>query len=157
VADHDQAELEDYERWRALNSEPFSLHDYAYAAAFKQCLPADAIVALAAVLWPAFVEVDGLVLLAEQFSAEKLDALRSQGLPANEVEFWMNILAVDGFFQSLPGTSPSHARSLARTLRQAWQAKLALDFPHCRFKVEVVEDEDVGDVCVVFNRTATAR
>ena len=154
MADSDEknVNLKDYERWRRLNREPFSLYDYAYAAAYQQRLPADAMMAFAMLIWPPFRDVDGLVLLAEQYDATKLARLRSQGLTEAKLEYWMNLLSVDGLFQSLPGATRWHMRAFANTLHQSWRAKLRQDYPMLRFRVEVVIDDEVDDVCVVFYR-----
>lgn len=144
--------LQDYERWRTANNEQFSLHDYAYAVMLTKRVPADALLAFVELVWPNFIEVDGLVLVAEHFDQAKLIDLRSRDYGGSELEFWMNIFSVDGLLQGLPGDCPSHAVSLAKTLQQTWEAKLIRDFPGRRFRVQVVEDESVGDVCVVFNQ-----
>ena len=79
--------LKDYERWRAANNEQFSLNDYAYGVMFNQGVPADAVLALAELVWPRFTEIDGLILLAEQFDRDKLTDLRSREHLGSELEF----------------------------------------------------------------------
>ncbi len=152
MANSDHANLKDYESWRRLNAEPFSLFDYAYAVARARRLPADALMAFGAIIWPSFRNVGGMVLLAEQYDPTKLEYLRSQGLSERKIEYWMNLLCIDGFFKALPGATAWHMRSFAETLCQTWRAKLSRDFPTRRFRVEIVVDDEVGDVCVVFYR-----
>ena len=149
-----KAHLSDYERWKAANAPgELSLFDYAYAAFRSNAVAADGILAIAALVWPTFVEVDGLVLLTEQYTEAKVADLRAQGLSEREVEFWINLFCVDGFFHDLELESPEHQEQLAEILQQSWEAKLVREFPGRAFHVRVVRDADVGDLCVVFTRS----
>ncbi len=150
-----KAHLADYEQWKASNApSELSLAEYIHGVFRTKAVAADAILAIAALVWPAFIEVDGLVLLAEQYSPAKLAELRAQGLSEGEAELWINLFCVDGFFLDLEMASPDHEEQLAETLVQSWEAKLAREFPGRAFHVRILRDADVGDLCVVFTRGA---
>jgi hypothetical protein len=131
--------LADYDRWRVANEGiEFSLFDYAYGCLRTSGAEADLIVAIASLVWPRFLEVGGLVFLAEQYTVEKVQALSDQGIAGVELEYWINLFSIDGFFHGLPGVSAEHAEFLAQVLAKAWRAKLTTEFPLREFVVEPV-------------------
>jgi hypothetical protein len=110
----------------------------------------DLVVGIASLVWPRFLEVDGLVFLAEHYAADKVRALADQGIAGGELEYWINLFSIDGFFNELRGASLEHAELLAELLAKAWRAKLATEFPLRQFVVNVIRDAEAGDICVVF-------
>jgi hypothetical protein len=141
--------LPDYERWRLANlPNPFSLLDYVHGVVSANDLAADIIIAIAQLVWPHFIEVDGVVYLAEQYSEARLSELTSNGRA--DAEYWMNLVSVDGLLHELKGGSAEYALSLAELLSRSWAAKLSQEFPQRVFDVRVQADATVGDVCVVF-------
>jgi hypothetical protein len=140
-----------YGQWKAVNPPgSFSWFDYAHCVLREGQISGDLAVALAQLIWPQFVKIDGLIFLAEQYSEEKASSLRGQGIIGRELEYWMNLFSVDGFFADISGSTQEQEEGFAETLVQAWRAKLFSDFGSHAFTVEIVRDDDVGDLCVVF-------
>jgi hypothetical protein len=137
-----------YPAWSAANGGRLSWFDYAAGALHESRAPEDLVLALARILWPTFVEVDGLVFLSDSYSSERVEQLRSQGLEGAQLEHWMNLFCLDGLV-------PTRCEDLAPRLLDTWRAKLGADYPTRTFDVKVLRDEDVGDVCITFFQTAT--
>ncbi|WP_156041499.1 hypothetical protein [Chondromyces apiculatus] len=113
-------------------------------------LSADVVIALARLIWPDFVEIDGRVFLVAQYSDLKLKELRAQGFDETEAQYWMNLFPVEGLLGDEESLQPDHEDEFAAILEHSWAAKLAADYPGRRFMVKTARDGDVGDVCVVF-------
>ena len=117
-------------------------------------------VAYASLLWPEFVENDGMVFRS--------------GVAADHVQQWMNGTtndkpAVEAMVNHLhvldvqhPGAweqaNETQVRYLAETLRAAWAAKLAIDFPNKKFVVKVIEGSatELREYQVVFYQATEA-
>ncbi len=146
-----RSNLRDYERWRSSNlPESFSLFDYIHAIMKTKQISADLVIALARLLWPDFVEINGRVFLAEQYSEAKLHELRTQGFNETEAQYWMNLFSVDGLLGAQESSHPDYEGEFAAILECSWSAKLAMDYPGRHFMVRTVQDEDAGDICIVF-------
>ena len=101
--------------------------------------------------------VDGLVLVSELFSSEKLAELRSRGLSPDEIEYWMNLFSVDGFLEGVPGASYESACGVAHVIAAAWTAKAQGLSPATTAAAWVIADQSSGDVCVTLSRSASAK
>ena len=110
-------------------------------------------VAYAELFWPAFVEYDGCVLLAEPDPANFRDWMASTNGDRRAVEAVLNHRHVtDLFGERGAGMSREQVVHLGRRLRDMWAAKLARDFPARRFVVSFPEDgcESLQDYEVSF-------
>jgi hypothetical protein len=99
-------------------------------------------IAYAALLWPAFVEYDGCVLLADRLDpANFRDWMGSTKGDRRAVEAVLNHTHIADLFCP-GGVEPTREQvvHLGRALRDMWAAKLALDFPGRRFAVTFPED-----------------
>ncbi len=140
-----------YQQWREANPQgSFSWFDFAHCVMRDGEIGGDLAIALARLIWPEFIEIDSLVFLAEQYSEDRASSLRNQAIVGHHLEYWMNLFSVDGFFSGVDGTPEETQEHLAKILVDAWRAKLTTDFPSRKFVVEIVRDDDVGDLCVVF-------
>jgi hypothetical protein len=143
----------DFERFRQANAgHEVSRLDYASNMLRGHLTHADGVLAVAAFFWPEFRLVDGLVLIDALYTDGRLAELRAQGLEEHEVEFWMNLFSVDGFFEGLPGDSVQHAEALAETIANSWNAKAATQFPEGEVRARILRDDDVGDIAVTLER-----
>lgn len=100
-------------------------------------------IAYADLFWPAFVEHDGCVLLAERLDqANFRDWMASTKGDRRAVEAVLNHTHITDLFGD-GGTQPTREQVmyLGRLLREMWAAKLARDFPDRRFVVSFPEDE----------------
>jgi len=145
--------LPDYQQWKKSNADKeFSFFDYAHAILREKAAPADLVLGIASIVWPNFVQIGDGVYLAEQYSEAKVESLRAQGLARDQIEFWVNIFSVDGFFADLDSWTEAHEEDFSQILASAWRRKLELEFPQRKFVVQVLQDPDVGDLCVVFTQ-----
>lgn len=134
------------------NGRAGSRFDYAHFMLRGTYSHADRALALAGLFWPQLRLVDGLVIVAELYSEEKLAELKNRGLSANELEFWMNLFSVDGFLEGIPGASLGHAEAIGDTLVASWTARARLSFTSGDVIAELVTDRESGDVCVTLTR-----
>lgn len=149
--------LQDFETWRSKNSPDFSMHDYLYGRMEVGGISPDLFVAFTELFWPTAIDFDGLVFLGARFSDGRLAELRSQGYDGKELEYWMNLVSLDGMVQ-LPSTGRpddfrDHALYVAKNLEEMWTDRLRRLFPEKRFLVKVIDDFENGDVCITFYQT----
>lgn len=140
-------DMPDYARWVASAVGEFDYSDYLHAQVLQGRITSDVIGAIIGWLWPAFVEVDGLIILAAK--TEKLRGLRSQGLPGEEVEYWCNFTNIDG---ALPGMPVEFTAYVARVIGDMWRMKLQAQFPSQAFSVEVIELREQNELSVTFRQ-----
>lgn len=141
-----------YHDWVKANLGAFSWFDYAHHLLRDQPGAGDFASVIARLVWPDFVEVGRLLFLADQYSLEKLRSLQSQGLDGRELEYWMNLFSVDGFFDGIASVTLDAQKRLARAMSNAWKAKAMQEYPDRAFEVEMIEDEETGDICVAFTQ-----
>lgn len=138
-----------YEDWKAANpARSFTWADYAHFVLQEREVPGDFALAMAKVLWPRFIEVEECVFLAEHYSEEKALSLQKQGLSNRQVEYWLNLFSVDGFFHGVESSTEEDEEQFAQVLVETWRAKLRIEFPGRTFVVEAVRDDEAGDLCV---------
>jgi hypothetical protein len=105
--------------------------------------------------WPKFVEFDGYVL-RQSFSQDNLRAWESSpsGHDRAHTERAVNFLDIGSLFQNSgePDSEQLNARIdlMRRTLAEIYRVKLARDFPHRRFQVVLIDDED--DCALTFSQ-----
>ena len=97
-------------------------------------------IAYASLIWPQFVEHDGMVF-RERVTAEQAQQWMTQFNDKKGIEALVNHLHIldiqnPGDWQDVNETQ---VRFLDQTLRDAWAAKLAIDFPNKTFTVEFIE------------------
>jgi hypothetical protein len=126
--------------------------DYANNVLRGDITHADGVLAIGALFWPEFRVIDGLVFVDALFTDEKLANLRADGCADQEVEYWMNLFSVDGFFDNLPGESPFHIDAVAEMVCSSWAAKAAAEFRNNNLVSHILRDGDTGDVLVTISR-----
>lgn len=140
-------DMPDYLAWARAANGAFGFSDYVHAQVLNGNLTADSLGAIVGWLWPSFVEVDGLIVLASNI--DKLVELKSQGGSTDELEYWCNFTNVDGILPGMPNTFSVY---VAKTIRDMWSAKLERDFPSLRFAIEIVELRDLSEISVTFHQ-----
>lgn len=91
--------------------------------------------ACAKVWWPDFVQIEGFVLLKEQYDREYFDrVLRDSG--AEAVEKTINTILLDNFFQE-PGPDEVELwEAIGNLMCETWVAKASMMFPSLKFAAE---------------------
>jgi hypothetical protein len=143
--------LEKYQLWKSRNNIANSLFDYMRESLLADDCSPDIIVCVFRLLFPDFLEKDGMIFLKEQFSQEKFDQLRSQEMEASKIEYWTNLLAVSDLMPSLPH---SFMEEIIFKIRKSWETCLAEAYPGKNFNVELVPDDN--DIFLVFNQVSQA-
>jgi hypothetical protein len=141
--------MSDFKRWVDSNDKSFDVADYIHAQMLHGTLTGDALMAVVLWVWPSFVDVDGFVVLSSR--RDSVGSLVSQGVTGTEVEYWANHLNVDGV---LPGLEISLSKHVGGILRDAWEAKLASQFPLLTFKVVLLDEECGPEVSVTFHQVS---
>lgn len=142
--------LVNYEEYSAANDDKkVSLFDYLHGYFANEQLKPDLSIAFLKLIWPDFVCMDGLVFLKEEYSERRHGENVLQGISGRDLEYWMNLLTIDGLFETL---TFEQSQYFGYQLVEAWTKKLEMDFPDKKFVVEcVIEDEDgEEEVYVVF-------
>ena len=128
----------DYESWVTANSpNKFSLFDYLHGVFSTRDLEPDLAIAFFKFLWPEFICVDGLVFLKEEYSKSKYKELAQQENSERDLEYWMNLISIDGLFES---ATLEQSKYFGRQLVKMWRAKLREDFSDKCFIVDCVID-----------------
>lgn len=140
-------DMPDYLAWARAANGAFGFSDYVHAQVLHGNLTADSLGAIVGWLWPSFMEVDGLIILAS--SIDKLTNLKLQGESIDALEYWCNFTNVDGILSGMPAAFSVY---VANTIRDMWTAKLAREFPSLRFAVEIVELRDLNEISVTFHQ-----
>ena len=153
----DEPFLNDYNQWKEANSHTsYNKLDYIYSQHQAKEINPDLYIALLELYWPTFMEHEGCIFLKEKFTEQrykklKEDAERKFSDVAQqqcEIELWMNINLVGHYFESEEFANKDNF--LAKTLVEIYQTKLKLNFPHHKFNVLLIDDEDVGDYGLTF-------
>lgn len=144
--------LTDFNNWKRLNSSmpasiPFSLYDYLFhKVSNKSGTGTDVFFAFLELLYPTFIEHEGYIFLKENFKEDYFQRLKSEN---SQVEYWMNLLTVDSYFDD-DDEWEEKSRTLAKAMVEIWQMKLKKEFPHREFVVRYLEDNEVGDYGLTF-------
>lgn len=148
TSNSNSVDLPDYEKWVSSNSpKKFSLFDYMHGVFNTKNIASDFAVAFLKLCAPDFYLYEGCVFLEQEFSKSKYDDLVAQGYKGKDLEYWMNLLSVDGLFES---ASLECAKYIADHLAILWKIKLQTDFPEMRFDVRGIVEADEDEVYVVF-------
>lgn len=132
--------LKDYLKWKNVNGGSFSLFDYLHGVLSTKNLHPDCIIALLELIHPTFVEKDGYIIVKEELIGEKLEQFQSGDLEKGEVEYWTNLINIDGV---LPNFSFEFYSTILEIMSNTWRAKLDKDFPSKNFKVKCfIEDSN---------------
>ncbi len=104
-------------------------------------------------LWPDFVEAEGMIfLLEEQLAQPELSDISGtlkRFSSKTEMEKAFNVVAVPFLFASASEADEESLAALAAMLCQSWTAKLQRDYPGRRFVVEVLRG-DADDPSIRF-------
>jgi hypothetical protein len=103
----------------------------------------DLAVGYSLVFWPRFVRFEGYVLFEDAFSEANLRAWeRTHGDHPHSIEAVLNHLHIADLHGNDETLTEAQARYLGRTLKAAWTAKLAADFPELEFVVAFNDEPD---------------
>lgn len=107
----------------------------------------------ARLLWPEFLEAEGMVFLREEVEVQPalhdVPATLRTFASRTDMERAFNLIEVPTLFATGVEASDEELTQLAATLRDAWQAKLEQEFPGRPFVVEILGGE-VDDPTVRF-------
>ncbi len=141
----DKTFLSDFSEWESLNTD-FSLYDYIFHTLRINGNSTDIFFAFSELFWPTLVSHDSFIFIKENYTENKYKDVKET---SENVEFWMNMLLVDSYFQDDENRDVK-AAALTDILQRIWQAKLKIDFPEVDFTVVAIKDEEVGDYGVTF-------
>lgn len=151
----DSIALEDYEKWKRANAPgKFSLFDYLHGVSSTQAIAGDITVAYLQLFWPDFYVYKGLVFLKEEFAQDKYQQLVEQGYSGADLEYWMNLLTIDGLFNNL---TTEQALYVGSAIVVMWEKKLAAEYPAQQFKVECLFEQEEDEVYMVFYQQKSNR
>lgn len=133
--------LNDFDKWKNLNQN-FTLFDYVFQEAKSVNLNSDFYFAFYELIWPKFIHKGEFVFLEQNYSLEKqhqLLAIVSDKNEQHNIEFWMNLVSVDPFFDHTDAPD-ENIEAFTKKLVETWSAKLKIDFPDMTFKVDYLQD-----------------
>lgn len=131
--------------WSLLCSN-MKLHDYIFRVREDYALPNEFIVAVLGFAYPRFMKVEGMLVLADKYSAERHAEYLSQGLSEQESGAWFNLVNIDSYFDD---NAPADLiRIFGGMVCAIWKMKLENEFLSGKFEVEVLEDN--GEYFVQF-------
>lgn len=140
--------LKNYQQWVQANKDTqFSLFDYIHGVFQTQEFAPDLSFAFLQLFWPDFILHNTLVFLKEEFYEGKYLELKEQGHQGKDLEYWMNLLSIDGILGSC---SFEEAACLGDSIAVLWNKKLEADFSDREFEVNCLKDEYLQEVYVTF-------
>lgn len=145
----DKSKLPDYQEWRQHNDNSFSLYDYLHGIQSTSVLKGDFYLALFALIWPEFSKVDELIYLTEEITGHKLQKYIDEGYDNYELEYWINLVNLDGI---IPGLTDETYSVIGKILESTWSDKLKKDFPEKFFKTQYIFEEEDGEHFITFNQ-----
>lgn len=139
----DSSELKDFQAWKQANRKTFDLYDYVSGIIQANELPSDFCIAFLKLIYPPFLLSEHGVFLAEMYDQTKLNDLLDQGSQGGKLEFWMNILNLDGYLRiSAEEFSIEQCLFFSNSLKEIWAQKLSKEFPEKKFVVECFQETD---------------
>ncbi|MFK7824840.1 MAG: hypothetical protein AB8G05_11825 [Oligoflexales bacterium] len=142
--------LDDFNNWSNENND-FSFNDYIQSIFSSKQLSPDLFYAFMRLFWPEFILSNGFVFLKDPNSSEKLEKLIKGG---KDVEYWANLLNVDGFFTGTQQEGEDNtieiSKRIAKSLASSWHTKLKNEYPNLKFIVKDFFDEENQEVFLTF-------
>jgi len=136
--------LSDFQEYYKLNDASFGLFDYLFIKCREKKFHSDILIAMFELNWPSLLEMNGKVFLKDLFNKEKLDSLNNES-----VEYWMNLILLEEFFLDDPEGDQNGLR-FVEGIKASWEMKLQKTFPNRKFVVELINDEETGDLGLTF-------
>lgn len=102
-------------------------------------------------LTPSITELEGFLFIDRLGrGSESLSAEAKKFTSLEDAQQWMNIVLIDGFVTEIVGPDwdskdPSVLKILS-IFQDAWSCRVRANYPNTKFFVEVLVDEDSGDV-----------
>ena len=132
------------DKYKDKNTEGFTILDFISACGS----PVEAI-AYSKLFWPDFVKFHNMVFLSDtlETAADRdrvIEGFQKYGLDRRTTEEAFNVLEIPNFFARHGGESTDEEDIyLAERIAEMWRHRLAQQFPHRQFVVQVVDAEDV--------------
>lgn len=125
-------DLADFQQWKVINDEDFSLIDYLY---FNTSF--DLAIAFTKLFWPDFIEYKNGIFFQDSFDVQIYNEwAETLGNEIFEIEKILNHRHMEDFFQSLEGVSDNNLLYLGQVIAEMWQARLNQVYPDRHFRVE---------------------
>ncbi len=131
--------LPDFEKWRAINGESFSMFDYIFASSHVEIA-----IAYTKVFWPDFFEYKGGYFLKDIFD-ESIYQQWEEKLKGNisEIEKVINHLHIEDLFQDTESFSQQNILYLGSIIAEMWSARLSQLYPSVKFEVNCEQEDYV--------------
>ena len=131
-------QLNDYQQWKKVNDENFSLWDYLFGVANVEIA-----LAFTKLFWPDFVEHEGGIFLSEAFNREVYDRWK-ETLSNNPmaIEQAMNHIHIDDLLPGSENMASENLFYLGKKLAQMWSSRLEKLYPEKEFKVACQRDDE---------------
>lgn len=109
--------------------------------------------AYAHVFWPELVEIEGFILVKENYDPEYLSRVVAECSREN-VEATINTTYLHDLFKTdVPGTDQSVWTALGELIRDAWRGRAQTQFPHTEFTATFAWYSEDGDPGVTLFQT----
>jgi hypothetical protein len=137
-------ELIDFQKWRKVNSEDFSLLDYLFGVSNVEVA-----IAFTKLFWPDFFEYKDGVFLSEAFNSKIYEQWKDQlEDDITSIEQVMNHKHIEDLLPGSENISMENLFYLGQVIAEMWQSRLSLVYPNRRFKVDCKQED--GTVVVMF-------
>lgn len=137
--------LRDYQEWKKVNDDDFSLWDYLFGVANIEIA-----LAFTKLFWPDFVEHEEGIFLAEVFNPEIYDRWKETlGNNPRAIEQAMNHIHIDDLLPGSENMDRENLFYLGKKLADMWSSRLEKLYPERIFKVSCQRDDDIDETVVV--------
>lgn len=131
-------QLKDYQQWKKVNDENFSLWDYLFGVANVEIA-----LAFTKLFWPDFVEHEGGLFLSEAFNPEIYERWKETlGDNPRAIEQAMNHIHIDDILPGSEHIAPENLFYLGKKLAEMWSSRLEKLYPGKEFKVSCQRDDE---------------
>ena len=137
-------QLTEFQNWKQVNSENFSLIDYLFGVSNMEVA-----IAFTKLFWPDFIEYENGVFFASTFNSEIYAQWKEKlGHDIGAIERVINHKHIDDLLPGAENVGYENLLYLAQVLTQMWESRLKLLYPDRHFKMQLNQDE--GSVVLMF-------
>jgi len=133
--------LFDFQEWRRINGDSFSLIDYIFVKSNTEVA-----IAYTKLFWPDLIEHEGGYFLNDFFDESTYLQWRKElGGNIYKIERVMNHIHIEDLFQNLEKVDQSSMLFLGKKISEMWSARLSTLYPSVEFYV-TCEQEDYATI-----------
>jgi len=139
--------LPDFQQWKKVNNDDFSLWDYLFGVANVELA-----IAFTKLFWPDTIEHEGGIFLSSGFDIQIYEQWKAKlGNDITSIEQVINHQHIDDMLPGAEAVGTENLLYLGKAIAQMWESRLKLLYPQRRFEVNYHQGEQ-SSVVVTFHQ-----